>query len=115
MRHRRVYIPSCTKQTLSYPSTGTPCRNRLSTSDTWCADPTNSPRKPTYDALEAENAVLRRKVASLEEELGRLRRRVEELTRKGKRPASPFGKDKKRARPEKPGRKPGDEYGAPAW
>jgi len=67
--------------------------------------------KPSYEDLEAENAALKRRVAWLEEQLERALRRVEELERAGKRQAAPFGKEKPKADPKTPGRKPGDEYG----
>lgn len=67
--------------------------------------------KPSYEDLEAENAALRREVATLKKQFERALKRIEELERAGKRQAAPFGKDKPKADPKTPGRKPGDDYG----
>jgi len=50
-------------------------------------------------------------IASLEETIERLLRRVDELERAGKRQASPFGKGDPKKEPKKPGRKKGGEGG----
>jgi transposase len=44
----------------------------------------------------------------------RHRRPLDEATRAGKRQASPFAKGQPKPNPEKPGRKPGKEYGTKA-
>jgi transposase len=69
------------------------------------------------EALEAI-ADLRRRVAALEAENERLRsenrdlrRRLAEVDRGQKRQAAPFSKGEPKANPEKPGRKPGVDYG----
>jgi transposase len=47
----------------------------------------------------------------LEREVERLRKRLEEAERAGKRQAAPFGRRKLKKDPDKPGRKPGKQYG----
>ena len=73
------------------------------------------PRQPTYDELLAENAALRRRISSLEEQLARLEKRVEELVRSGKRQAAPFSKGEPKSDPLPPGRKAGELYGQRAF
>jgi len=68
-------------------------------------------RKQTYEELEAENADLRRRVTTLEEQLKRALGRIEDLERAKKRQAAPFSKGDPKAEPKRPGRKPGDDYG----
>lgn len=63
------------------------------------------------ERLEAENAALRRKVASLEDMVQRLLKRVDELERKGKRQAAPFSKGDPKKKPKRPGRKKGGKKG----
>ena len=67
--------------------------------------------KPTYEELEAENAWLRARVAELEAKVARLEKLIQELSRRGKRQAAPFSKNKPKPVPKTPGRKPGDAYG----
>jgi len=55
---------------------------------------------------------LRRQNAELAAENQRLRQLLDEERRAGKRQAAPFSKGKQRHKPKKPGRKPGDAYGA---
>jgi transposase len=57
---------------------------------------------------------LQRRVHDLQAENERLRRQLDEATRAGKRQAAPFAKDKPKATPKKPGRKPGADYGTKA-
>ena len=57
--------------------------------------------------LEVENADLRERVATLEDMVNRLLKRVDELERAGKRQASPFSKGDPKEKPKKPGRKKG--------
>jgi len=51
------------------------------------------------------------RVRALEAEVAKVRRKVEELTRAGKRQAAPFSKGKPKPDPKRPGRKPGKAYG----
>lgn len=55
---------------------------------------------------------LQKKLAAHEAELAELRRIIEELRRAGKRQAGPFSKGPPKPKPKRPGRKPGDDYGA---
>jgi len=48
----------------------------------------------------------------LRKEIAELRRIIEELRRAGKRQAGPFSKGPPKPQPKRPGRKPGDDYGA---
>jgi transposase len=78
-----------------------------------------------YQRLIDENRHLRAENAGLKATVAKLARRVEHLTsqveklsaaleeahRAGKRQAAPFRRPKRAARPKKPGRKPGDQYG----
>lgn len=61
--------------------------------------------------LEVENADLRERVATLEDMVNRLLKRVDELERAGKRQASPFSKGDPKEKPKKPGRKKGGKGG----
>jgi transposase len=54
---------------------------------------------------------LQKQVAALEAKVAELTRIIEELRRAGKRQASPFSKGPPESQPQRPGRKPGDEYG----
>jgi transposase len=79
----------------------------------------------TYEELLEENSRLRQQAARQEQQVERLermaadqqrqieelKRLVEELRRRGKRQAAPFSKGEPMARPLRPGRKPGSEYG----
>jgi transposase len=60
---------------------------------------------PSYEQLLLENQQLR-------ELLAQLKKRIEELERTAKRQAAPFSKNKPKDKPEKPGRKKGDQHGA---
>jgi transposase len=55
------------------------------------------------------------RVRALEAEVAKLRRKVEELTRAGRRQAAPFSKGEPKANPKRPGRKPGKDYGRRAY
>jgi transposase len=80
---------------------------------------------PTYEELLEENSRLRQQVVRQEQQVVRLervvadqqrqieelKRLVEELRRRGKRQAAPFSKGEPMARPLRPGRKSGSEYG----
>jgi transposase len=70
--------------------------------------------QPTYEELEAENQWLRARVADLEEMVRRLEKALEGALRRSKRQAAPFSKGPPKAAPKTPGRKAGDQYGAPA-
>ena len=70
--------------------------------------------KPTYEELEAEIVRLRARVAELEAKVARLEKVIQELSRRGKRQAAPFSKDKPKAQPKTPGRKSGEAYGTPS-
>jgi transposase len=68
--------------------------------------------------LRAENAELKATVAKLTQRIEHLTNQVDKLSaaleeaqRAGKRQAAPFRKPKRRGKPQKPGRKPGDQYG----
>lgn len=75
-------------------------------------------RQPTIDELLAENAALRVQNEQLTRQVERLTARVDELTklldeksRSGKRQATPFSKGPPKPDPNRPGRKPGEDYG----
>lgn len=55
------------------------------------------------------------RVKAIEAEVARLRRKVDELTRAGKRQAAPFSKGEPKPNPKRPGRKPGKAYGRRAF
>jgi transposase len=57
----------------------------------------------------------RTELTSQAKELNELRRLVEELQRKQKRPHAPFSKGPPKADPKRPGRKPGEAYGRKAY
>jgi len=57
---------------------------------------------------------LQRRLRELQAENERLRRQLDEATRAGKRQAAPFAKGQPTGQPEKPGRKPGKDYGTKA-
>ena len=57
---------------------------------------------------------LQRRLRDLQAENDRLRRQLDEATRAGKRQAAPFAKGRPAGQPEKPGRKPGEDYGTKA-
>src|SRR5256885_17227056 len=54
---------------------------------------------------------LRRRVAELEAQKQRLLQLLEAERRAGKRQAAPFSKGSRKNKPQKPGRKAGDDYG----
>jgi len=54
---------------------------------------------------------LEREVVELKQRVGKLEALLDAARRSGKRQAAPFRKPKKQADPQKPGRKPGDQYG----
>jgi transposase len=66
------------------------------------------------ERLRSENAELQRTVARLTEQVAKLTAALEEARRAGKRQAAPFRKKGKSRKPRKPGRKPGEQYGAQA-
>lgn len=57
---------------------------------------------------------LQRRVAELEAHVARLTRLLEQQQRAGKRQAAPFAKGPPKSAPQKPGRKPGKDYGTKA-
>lgn len=67
-----------------------------------------------YAELVAENERLHAHVATLEDKICRLEKALDEALRRSKRQAAPFSKGKLKAKPKRPGRKPGDQYGLPA-
>jgi len=60
-------------------------------------------------------AELERRIAELEARIAQLERMLEQATRTAKRQAAPFSKGAPKADPKPPGRKPGPEYGKPAF
>lgn len=71
----------------------------------------DSTGKPTYDELERRVADQDRRIADLEQQVGKLTKALEEALRAQKRQSAPFSKNKPKADPKPPGRKPGDDYG----
>ena len=76
---------------------------------------------PRCEPLRRENEALRQQVEKLrkdnkaqQEENARLRERLSEAHRAGKRQAAPFSKGLPKANPKRPGRKPGKTYGVKA-
>jgi transposase len=65
--------------------------------------------------LEACVALLKAHVVELEAQITRLTRLLEQATRASKRQAAPFSKGPPRPEPRPPGRKPGPDYGTPAF
>jgi transposase len=55
------------------------------------------------------------RVKALEAEVAALRRKVDELTRAGRRPCAPFSKGEPKPNPKRPGRKGGKAYGKRAF
>jgi len=77
---------------------------------------------PSYSQLAELLAQKDRRIAELEQQLAAALGRIAELekllearTRDGKRQAAPFSKGEPKANPDKPGRKPGNEYGTKAF
>jgi len=60
-------------------------------------------------------AVLERRIAELEARVAQLERLLEQATRTAKRQAAPFSKGRPKPHPKPPGRKPGPDYGTPAF
>ena len=76
---------------------------------------------PTYEELFRENAELRRRlleqerrIVQQERRIAQLEKIIEQLRRGGKRQAAPFSKGEPKSDPQRPGRKPGDQYGQQA-
>jgi transposase len=59
--------------------------------------------------------VLERRIAELEARIVQLERLLEQATRTAKRQAAPFSKGEPKKEPKPPGRKPGPDYGTPAF
>jgi transposase len=70
---------------------------------------------PRCLVLERRIAELEAKVQALTQQVELLTRLLEEARRGGKRQAAPFSKKPPKADPQKPGRKPGDDYGVIAY
>ena len=70
-----------------------------------------SERDRRLEELERENRRLREELAQGREEIERLRRLLEEALRAPKRQAAPHSRGKLKAKPKRPGRKPGKDYG----
>ena len=70
--------------------------------------------RPSYQQLDDENRQLRQRVAQLEARIHQLEQLLTQATRSARRQAAPFSKGPPKAEPKKPGRKPGDDYGAKA-
>jgi len=71
--------------------------------------------QPTYDELLRENERLRDRIGDLETQVARLTHLLEQATRASKRQAAPFSKGEPKHDPKPPGRKPGPDYGTPAF
>lgn len=65
--------------------------------------------------LEAYAAQLEARVAQLETQVAKLTQSLERATRTAKRQAAPFSKGSPKLKPKPPGRKPGPDYGTPAF
>lgn len=87
------------------------------------AEPSDHPQPcPRCAVLERRVAELERllaaalaRIADLEKRNAELERLLDQRTRDGKRQAAPFSKGSPKSHPEKPGRKPGNDYGAQAF
>lgn len=66
-----------------------------------------SPDNRPYEAVAAENAQLRQRLAEVEVRLEAALAEIDRLKRQGKRQAAPFSTGERVAKPKKPGRKPG--------
>src|SRR6266496_3569119 len=75
-------------------------------------EPGSCPRCPI---LERRIAELEAKVQALTQQVEHLTRLLEESRRAGKRQAAPFSKKPPKPNPQKPGRKPGEDYGVKAY
>lgn len=71
--------------------------------------------QPTYQELLRENQYLRNRIGELEAQVQRLTQLLEQAGRTAKRQAAPFSKGAPRQDPKPPGRKPGPDYGQPAF
>jgi transposase len=69
----------------------------------------------TYEELLQENSELRRQVAEQARQIEKLEKLIEEVRRRGKRQAAPFSKGAPKSQPQRPGRKPGSQYGPRAF
>lgn len=67
--------------------------------------------EPTYEELLQENSELRRQLLKAEQRIAELEKLLEELRRRGKRQAAPFSKGEPKSAPQRPGRKPAEDYG----
>ena len=65
--------------------------------------------------LERQLAATLTRIAALEQRKAELERLLEQRTRDAKRQAAPFSKGAPKPNPDKPGRKPGDDYGTQAF
>ena len=71
--------------------------------------------QPTYDELVRQNQQLGERIADLEAQVVRLTQLLDQANRKAKRQAAPFSKGQSKKAPKPPGRKPGPDYGTPAF
>jgi transposase len=71
----------------------------------------DSERDRRLEELERENRRLREELTHAREEIERLRRLLEKALRAPKRQAAPHSRGKLKAKPKRPGRKPGKDYG----
>lgn len=80
------------------------------------AEPSNNPPLcPRCVELEAHITGLEAHIAKLEARIAKLEQLLEQTTRKGKRQAAPFSRNSPKPNPKPPGRKPGPDYGTPAF
>ena len=70
-----------------------------------------SSQPPTIDELIKQNQTLQKQLEKANSEIERLRKELEEALRSLKRQAAPFSKRKPKKNPNRPGRKPGNNYG----
>src|SRR5262245_37323893 len=69
------------------------------------------PACPGCNQRDRENELLKQRVAALEARVAELLAKFDEKERAGKRQASPFAKGPPKKRPQKPGRKAGEQHG----
>ncbi len=74
-----------------------------------------SPSCPRCAVLERRVAELERQLAAALARIAELERLLDQRTRDGKRQAAPFSKGSPKPHPQKPGRKPGPDYGTQAF
>ena len=80
------------------------------------AEPSDHPQPcPRCAVLERRVAELERKLAAALARIGELERLLDQRTRDTKRQAAPFSKGAPKEQPQKPGRKPGSDYGTQAF